>query len=52
MLSRVANSSVRAGTRGMATAPATKPNPKFGSGPCKKRPGWTPAAYANAATGR
>jgi len=33
--------------------PAFKPEcPNFSSGPCAKRPGWTPAALAGAATGR
>jgi phosphoserine aminotransferase len=37
--------------------PMTKPDlrpqcPNFSSGPCAKRPGWTPAALSNALTGR
>lgn len=33
--------------------PAARPaNPRFSSGPCTKRPGWTPQALANALTGR
>ncbi|CCG08648.1 phosphoserine transaminase [Pararhodospirillum photometricum] len=33
--------------------PAQRPaNPNFSSGPCAKRPGWTPAALANALVGR
>lgn len=33
--------------------PATKPsNPRFSSGPCAKRPGWTPHALSGALTGR
>ena len=33
--------------------PATRPaNPRFSSGPCAKRPGWSPAILENALTGR
>lgn len=33
--------------------PSAKPaNPRFSSGPCAKRPGWTPAALSGALTGR
>ena len=33
--------------------PAVKPaRPEFSSGPCAKRPGWSPAVYESAATGR
>jgi len=36
-----------------SAAPATKPAcPNFSSGPCAKRPGWSPAAYSDAAVGR
>ena len=35
------------------TAPAVKPaNPNFSSGPCAKRPGWTPYALSDALVGR
>ncbi|MGA2794990.1 MAG: phosphoserine aminotransferase, partial [Roseiarcus sp.] len=34
-------------------APAARPhNPRFSSGPCAKRPGWTPQALNDAALGR
>ncbi len=37
----------------MSKKPATRPaNPCFSSGPCAKRPGWTPQALENAALGR
>src|SRR5580698_1637686 len=37
----------------MANAPATRPNnARFSSGPCAKRPGWTPQALNDAALGR
>ena len=36
-----------------ATKPGAKPNvPHFSSGPCAKRPGWTPANLKDAALGR
>jgi len=39
--------------RSLATTPAVRPAcPNFSSGPCAKRPGWSPAVYATAATGR
>ncbi|KJS20531.1 MAG: phosphoserine aminotransferase [Hoeflea sp. BRH_c9] len=35
------------------TKPALRPaNPRFSSGPCAKRPGWTPEALVDAALGR
>jgi phosphoserine aminotransferase len=37
----------------MTNAPAARPhNPRFSSGPCAKRPGWTPQALGDAALGR
>jgi len=37
----------------MPTKPTSRPtNPNFSSGPCAKRPGWTPAALAGALVGR
>jgi phosphoserine aminotransferase len=37
----------------MATKPATRPTvPHFSSGPCAKRPGWTPESLKDAALGR
>ena len=37
----------------MTSRPAQRPRvPHFSSGPCAKRPGWTPAALADAALGR
>ncbi|KAJ8602409.1 hypothetical protein CTAYLR_001197 [Chrysophaeum taylorii] len=37
----------------MSTAPEVRPAcPNFSSGPCAKRPGWTPSVYADAAVGR
>lgn len=36
----------------MSSMPATKPQPEFSSGPCKKRPGWSTDVYKSAPTGR
>ena len=36
----------------MGTPTARPKNPNFSSGPCTKRPGWTPAALADAVVGR
>ena len=37
----------------MPVQPAQKPaNPNFSSGPCAKRPGWSPAALSDALVGR
>ncbi len=37
----------------MSARPTTRPRvPYFSSGPCAKRPGWTPQALADAALGR
>jgi phosphoserine aminotransferase len=37
----------------MASKPTTQPNnPLFSSGPCTKRPGWTPSALVDASLGR
>lgn len=42
-----------AAARSLATMPSVKPAcPDFSSGPCKKRPGWSPAVYESAPTGR
>ena len=39
--------------RALSAVPSTKPAcPEFSSGPCTKRPGWSPAIYESAATGR
>ena len=39
--------------RNLSAAPTVKPAcPDFSSGPCKKRPGWTPAVYESAPVGR
>ena len=36
-----------------AAKPASRPNvPHFSSGPCAKRPGWTPEKLKDAALGR
>jgi phosphoserine aminotransferase len=41
------------GSAAMPPKPGLRPaNPNFASGPCAKRPGWTPAALAGALTGR
>jgi len=40
-------------TGGHPVKPRVRPrDPRFASGPCRKRPGWTPAALAGAALGR
>ncbi len=40
-------------SRSLHPKPAVRPrNPNFSSGPCAKRPGWTPAALAGALVGR
>ena len=36
----------------MGTPTARPKNPNFSSGPCTKRPGWTPTALADAVVGR
>ena len=37
----------------MTNTPAARPhNARFSSGPCAKRPGWTPEALEDAALGR
>ncbi|TPW32711.1 phosphoserine transaminase [Pararhizobium mangrovi] len=36
----------------IATPDLRPANPRFSSGPCAKRPGWTPEALSDAATGR
>ena len=39
--------------RALSTMPSVRPAcPDFSSGPCKKRPGWSPAVYESAPTGR
>lgn len=42
-----------ASARALSTLPSTLPSSnQFSSGPCKKRPGWSPEALSNAALGR